>query len=120
MVDKKVKIKDKWYEYISCDAQVRMTFAGYDKHAMDYTIKFDMKYFNEITLIHNKSLNAVSASEYKFEMRIGEIISYGCVIRSIDFYSEEYFGVNITCDSFRSMHISEIRDEKIDEILKNS
>ena len=117
MVDKKVKIKDKWYEYISCNAQVKMTFAGYNTHAMDYTIKFDIKYLNEIKFIFNKTLNAVSASEYKFDMRLGEIISHGCFITSVNFNSEEYFDVDITCDSFRTMDKSEIRDEKIDEIL---
>jgi hypothetical protein len=117
MVDRRVKIKDKWYEYMSCNAQVKMTFAGYDKHAMDYTIKFDIKYLNDFKSIFNKTLNSVSASEYKFDMRLGEIISHGTFIISIDFQSEEYFSVNLTCDSFRTMHKSEIRDEKLDIIL---
>lgn len=117
MIDKKVKIKDKWYEYMSCECQVRMVFAGYDTNAMDYTIKFDIKYLNEIKFIFNKTLNSVSASEYKFEMRLGEIISHGCFITSIDLISEEYFDVNITCDYFRKLDKSEIRDEKLNNIL---
>jgi hypothetical protein len=114
MVDRRVKIKDKWYEYISCNAQVKMTFAGYGTHAMDYIIKFDIKYLNDFNIIYNDYYD----KNLKFEMRIGEIISSGCVciIRKIN-YDENTFEVEITCDYFKKLDISEIRDEKLDIIL---
>jgi hypothetical protein len=119
LIERKLKIKDNWYEYISCETQIGMTFAGYDRNAMDHTIRFDKKYLNDFKVLFDKMNQSISASDYKFDMRIGNIISYGCVIRSFNLSEDLNFEVNITSDYYSPMSLADIRDEKIDEILKN-
>jgi hypothetical protein len=108
MIVKKLKIKDKWYEYLSCETQIGMSFAGYDKNTLDHTIKFDKKYLNDFEVLFDK---------IKFDMRIANLILYGCIIRSINVSEDLNFEVNITSDSYSALSLSEIRDEKLDEIL---
>ena len=108
MIDRKIKIKDKWCEYISCDSQLRMTFAGYDNHAMDLTVRLNSN-FGDFEKLFNK----------KFEIRLGNLILIGCFIINIDYSYTEYFEVNISCDSFRELSKSELRDEKLDLILRD-
>jgi hypothetical protein len=115
MIVKKLKIKDKWYEYLSCETQIGMSFVGYDKNTLDHTIKFDKKYLNDFEVLFDKMNN--SDSNYKFDMRIGNLISHGCIIRTLDLFEDLNFEVNITSDSYSALSLSEIRDEKINEIL---
>ena len=116
MIDRKIKIKDKWYEYISCDSQLRMTFAGYDNHAMDLTVRLNSNFGDFEKLFNINNLD--SQKSYKFEIRLGNLILIGCFITNIDSYTE-YFEVNIICDSFRELSKSELRDEKLDLILRD-
>lgn len=108
MIDKIIKIKDKWYEYISCESQLRMTFAGFDNHAMDIILRLNSN-FGDIEKLFNQN---------KFEIRLGNLILIGCFITNIDSYIE-YFEVKITCDSFKELDKSELRDEKLDLILRD-
>jgi hypothetical protein len=119
VIERKLKIKDNWYEYISCEAQIKMTFDGYHKNAMDHTIRFDKKYLNDFKVLFDKMMNHSLASDYKFDMRIGNLISHGCIIRKLDLFEDLNFEVNITSDYYSTMSLADIRDEKIDEILKN-
>jgi hypothetical protein len=118
MIERKLKIKDKWYEYISCETQIGMTFGGYDKNALDHTIKFDKKYLNDFKVLFDKTNQSISASD-KFDIRIDNLISHGCIIRKLDLFEDLNFEVNITSDYYSPMSLADIRDEKLDEILKN-